>query len=271
MTNGPGGFSIIGLPDDIDGDLIEGLATIFFDFNGNGTLDAGEEVAVMEDFDDMLSFNVRFNQLNVRNTTETQGVEVMKTVMLNNRYKEVKRHGNTAEIGYGVRFLRIRDEFNFNGTSDLFRGLNFVNTGSENQIVGPQIRGRWKSQTGRWNFDVDGRFAFGYNIQDNDQVGTWGENLLTGGLNQPAIAQPTTFSSGRRENDFSPLVELRVNTSYQLTSAIAVQLGYTALFIDNISRASQLVQYNLPDWGISEGGQQDIFINGVNVGFDVVY
>ena len=270
VINGPGGVGS-GVPDDIDGDLGEGIFTFFIDANLNGMLDPGEEIAVAEDFEDLHEFNIRFNQLNVRNTTELQGVELMRTVQLDNNHKMKKRQGSTAEIGYGVRFLRLRDEFSFNGTSDLFRGLNFVNTASENQIVGPQIRGKWATQNGRWNFAVDSRFVFGYNIQDNDQQGTWGENLLTGGLNQPAIAQPTTFSSGRRENDFSPLVELRVNSSYQLTTSIAMQLGYTAMFIDNISRASQLVQYNLPDWGISEGGQQDIFINGVNFGFDVVY
>jgi len=182
-----------------------------------------------------------------------------------------KHQGRRVEIAYGVRFLSLRDEFGIDGTSDFFRGLNTVTTTVENQIVGPQIRGRWSTQRGRWNLSADGRFVFGYNIQDFDQSGTWGENILPGDLNQSAIAQPTTFASGRRADDFSPLVELRIDSSYQLTRAVALRLGYTAMFIDNISRASQLVEYRLPGFGIGEAGQQDIFINGVNFGFDVVY
>ncbi|MCA9232553.1 MAG: BBP7 family outer membrane beta-barrel protein [Planctomycetales bacterium] len=262
VINGPGGPGS-GTPDDLDGDLNEAV---------NVLVDAEDEpIAIITDFDDSSLFNVRFNFLRVRNTLETDAIEIMKTHQLDNRHKMQKRYGNFAEFAYGVRFLRMRDEFGFNGTSDLFKGLNTVGMVAVNQIVGPQIRGRWSTQRGRWNVDIDGRFVFGYNIQDFDQFGTWGEGMLTGEPNAPEVAQPTTFANGRREDDFSPLVEMRVESSYQITSSIALRLGYTAMFIDNISRASQLVQYRLPDWGIGEGGQQDIFLNGVNVGFDLVY
>ncbi len=278
VTNGPGGLgglgggTTFGIADDIDGDLSEGVVTVFNDLDGNGEQNDDEPViAVAEDFGDLALFNVRFNQLDVRSTTSTKGLELMRTVQLTNRHKMQKRQNNRAEIAYGVRFLQLRDEFGFGGTSDFFRGNNFVNTAAENQIIGPQVRGKWSTQRGRWNLALDGRFVFGYNFQNLDQAGTWGENIIPGALNQSAIAQPTTFSSRQRDDDFSPVVEVRVDSSYQLTSAIALRLGYTAMFVDNISRASQLVQYRLPDWGIGQGGKQDIFINGVNLGFDVVY
>ena len=138
--------------------------------------------------------------------------------------------------------------------------------------MGPQIRAKWSRQRGRWNLGIDSRFLFGYNVQDLDQVGAIGELLIPGALNSLASGQPTAFSYGRQENDFSPVVELRADLSYQMTSSIAARLGYTGTFVDNITRASQMVRWALPDLGLLEGsGKQDIFINGVNFGFDVVY
>lgn len=261
VINGPGGAGGAAA-DDLNGDLNEAV---------NVLLDANDDpIAIITDFNDSTHFNVRFNQLTLRNTTETQGVEFMHTFQLNNRHKMKSNQNNHANVGLGVRYLRLTDTFAFGGTSDLFRGTNLVTTISENHVVGPQIRGSWTSQRGRWNTSLDGRFVWGYNAQALDQQGTWGENLLTGGENQPEVAQPTTFHNGRNEDEFTPIVEVRANMTYQVTGAIAARLGYTAMFIDNISRASQIVEYRLPDWGISRN-QTDIFINGVNFGFDVVY
>jgi hypothetical protein len=67
-------------------------------------------------------------------------------------------------------------------------------------------------------------------------------------------------------------VELRAQASYQITRALAARLGYTATFVDNIRRASAQVKYELPNMGFrDEEITQDILINGVNFGFDVVY
>jgi hypothetical protein len=243
------------LADDLDGDGIAGF----------------DPATGIVDFDDLYTFNIRFNTFSVRNVTETQGIEIMRTHRLTNRHKMAKHQGNNLDIAYGVRFLRLRDSFYFEGTGGIL-GRTFAETNSENQIVGPQIRAKWSRQRGRWNLGIDGRFLFGYNIQDLDQVGAVGELLIPGALNSLASGQPTAFSYGRQENDFSPVIELRADLSYQATGAIAARLGYTATFVDNITRSSQMVRWALPDMGILEGsGEQDIFINGVNFGFDVVY
>ena len=195
----------------------------------------------------------------------------MRTFELDNRHKMVKNQGNHASIAVGARFLRLRDSFFFLGEGGIL-GRTFAETNAENQIVGPQIRGRWSTQRGRWNLGLDGRCLFGYNVQDLDQHGAIGELLTPGGLNSLVSAQPTAFAYGRQENNFSPVAEMRVDLSYQLTSAISARLGYTALFVDNITRASEKVVWRLPDMGITRGsGQQDIFINGASFGFDVVY
>ena len=184
----------------------------------------------------------------------------------------MKEQRNSFQIGYGARFFRIRDNFYWEGLGDVF-GRTFTGTDAENQIVGPQIRAKWTHQRGRYGFDLDGRFTAGYNIQDLGQTGGIGENLNPGGINSPLFAQPTYFGYGRQENFFSPLAEMRVEGSYQLTGAFALKLGYTAIFCDNITRASQVVNYSLPDMGFREDqiGNQTIFINGADFGVEAVY
>ncbi len=291
--NGPGGAGD-GIVDDLDGDGAEGAVFILGPDPDDPT---GDDIVVgiAVDADDLHRFNVRYNQLTIRNVTQTDGVELMRTLRLDNRHKEIKRQRSQWEIGYGFRFLRLRDTFSFNGTSDLLVGTDFV-TEADNQLIGPQVRAKWNTQRGRWNLGLDGRFLFGYNVMNLGQAGSFGvatnaptegatpgdppvpvplastdPSIIPGAVNRLISAQPTTFSYGRQDNDFSPTIELRANFSYQITRALAVKLGYTGIFVDNISRASQVTRYYLPDMGLRDGGKQNIYINGVNFGFDVVY
>ncbi|MEM8944523.1 MAG: BBP7 family outer membrane beta-barrel protein [Planctomycetota bacterium] len=257
-----------GIVDDLDGDLLNGYLFILVDTDGDGVLDT--EIASGYDFDDLHTFNIAFVRLDVRSTTDTQGVELMYSVPLDNTHRPVNRQNNYLNIGYGVRYLRLRDEFYWEGVGSVL-GRTLANTETQNSIVGPQIRGSWSRQNGRWKTSIDGRCLLGYNVQDTDQNGLVGEGLAPGLPNRLASAQPNAVRNGRTDNDFSPVIELRAETRYQFTSAIAARLGYTAIFVDNITRASQVMNWSLPDYGILEGGQQDIFINGANFGFDVVY
>lgn len=280
--NGPGIVpSEDGVVDDLNGNLAEGPVGIFADIDGDGDLDL---IGIAVDYGDLYRFNVTFNEVTVRNTTRTDSVEVMKNYVLDNNHWFATEQNGQIEIGAGVRFVRIRDEFGFEGTSDLLRGAtvirdgalvdlpgNQVDTEVNNQIVGPQIYARYTKQMHRLQYGASGRFVFGYNVQDLDQRGVMGEGLLPGGLNQPAILQPTGFVYGQQENDFSPLVEFRADATYRLTSALALKLGYTAIFADNITRASAVTRWRLPDMGFNETGEQHIFMNGVDGGFELTY
>lgn len=261
-------------PDDETADDLDGDGATFFvilaDINGDGQIDDDEVVGNGVDYDDLHNFNIRFDTLHVRNSIEATGVEIMKTAVLDNSHYMAKNQNNYLEIGGGVRFFRLDDNFYWEGRGDVL-GRSYVDTTAENQIVGPQIRAKWNHRRGRWNVGIDGRFTFGYNVGDLDQIGAIGEDLSPGALNRPIMAQPTAFAYGRQESTFSPLAELRAEASFQITNAIAAKLGYTAMFVDNVTRASQIVRYSLPDMGILEGGQQDIFINGVNLGFEATY
>lgn len=252
-----------GVADDLNGNTLNGFFVVVDAMNNI--------IANGVDFEDLHMFNIRFDTFEVRNTTETQGIEIMRDFKLSNNHKMAKHQGQQATIGVGARYLRLRDSFFWEGRGDVF-GRTFADTKSQNSIVGPQIRAQYSVQRGRWNWALDGRFLFGYNINDLDQVGAIGEDLVPGALNRPASAQPHAVSYGRQENFFSPVAEMRAECSYQFTSSIALRLGYTATFVDNITRASQTVNWFLPDLGIRDNaGQQDIFINGADFGFDVIY
>ena len=251
-----------GLPDNLNGNIVGGF---FFVVNADD-----EVIGTGVDYGDLHTFNVAFERFEVRNLTETDGIELMKTVTLDNRYLPVKRQGEFVELGAGFRFLRLNDVFKFDGSGGIL-GRTYANTGADNQIIGPQVRGRWSKQRGRWNLGLDGRFMFGYNIQNQTQVGAIGEDLAPGQVNSPIYAQPHAVSYARTQESFSPLAEIRADCSYQISSSIAAKLGYTGLFVDNITRASQTVNWYIPDLGILKGGEQDIFINGVDFGFEAVY
>ena len=249
-----------GLADDLDGDAITFFTVIV----------GGNVVGTGVDFDDLHTFNIRFENFDVRNFSEMKGIELMRTVDLSNRHQMVKRQRAQSHIAYGMRFLRLRDRFYWEGKGDVL-GRTYADTGAQNAIVGPQVRYMLDKQHGRWNFALDTRLMFGYNIQEQDQVGAIGEDLVPGGLNSLVGGQPHSVAYGQSKESFSPLVELRAETSYQFTRSIALKVGYNATFVDNITRASQTMNWYLPDLGILEGGQQSIFINGISAGFDVVY
>lgn len=272
-TIGGPGVGGNGIADDLDGDLNTAFGFTFIDTDGNGVFDPGDDIitGIFIDYGDLHTFNVTFNQVNIRNTTETDGVEIMRMFSLDNRHEFVKNQNAHTEIGAGVRFLRVRDQFVFTGTSDFLRGTNFIDTQVDNLIVGPQIHARYEKQIRRFNVGVDGRFVFGYNVQNLDQSGAFGNNLLPGGLNQPANLQPTTFVHGQQANSFTPLAELRLDLAYQVTGSMALKLGYTAIFMDNITRASSVTRWFLPDGGFTETSAQNFLLNGADAGIEFVY
>ena len=222
------------------------------------------------DFDDLVFLPTSFQTLVVRNNTELQGIEIIHTHRLSNRHRMAKFQNNDVEFTYGARYLRLRDQFNVNGEGGVL-GSSFWDTTITNNLVGPQIGLKWLCQKNRIRYDFNGRFLFGYNVQNWEQTAALGEDLIPGQHNHPLYFPPSYSHHGKSEQDFSPLVEMRLQASYQITRALAAKLGYTATFIDNIRRASQQVKYELPNMGFRDGGTQEIFVNGVNFGFEAVY
>ncbi len=248
------------LADDIDGD-------------GNpaaGIIIIGNEVFFFTDFEDLHEFNIFFNSVTIRNKTETDGVELMWTHHLTNRHYMAKNRNNRLSVSWGARFLRLQDQFRVDADGSIL-GSSFWDTKFTNQIVGPQVAFHWANQRQRWRFQADGRFMFGYNVADWDQEGLMGEELIPGALNRPLYARPTAFAHGKQEQEFSPVAELRLQSSYHLTNSFALKLGFTSTFVGDIHRAAPSVYYRLPDMGYRDAGTQNILINGVDFGVEFVH
>lgn len=229
------------------------------------------DVDQFPDFDDLVELPTAFETLAVSNITEIQGIEMMYTVLADNRHKPVNRQNSQLEVAFGVRYFRLRDSFILNGTGGTL-GLTTIDTRITNNLVGPQLTMKWMRQRGRARLDISGRAMFAYNVGNLEQDAAVGMDLVPGQANRFLNIGPTVSNHGRQEEDYSPLIEFRAQSNYQLTSSIALRLGYNATFIDNIYRAASHVDYTLPRIGLrSDAGTQEVFINGVNFGFDVVY
>ncbi|MEX0643333.1 MAG: BBP7 family outer membrane beta-barrel protein, partial [Pirellulales bacterium] len=250
------------------------------DINGNG-IPAAVPVAVVlpdgtpafgviHDWDDLHTFTVYFDNVTVTNVTETDGIEAMWSHTLSNNHYMAKHQNNEITFSWGARFLKIYDEFQVVANGSVLHNVNW-DTSFTNQIIGPQIGLRWLNRRQRWTLDANGRFLFGYNQADWDQIGLMGEGLVPGGLNQPLYARPTQFTHGLIERQFSPVAEMRLQASYNFTRSFSMKFGYTGAFIGNIKRAAPSVKYRLPDFGYENAGTQDLLVNGFDLGVEFVY
>ena len=70
--------------------------------------------------------------------------------------------------------------------------------------------------------------------------------------------------------ELAPLVELRVEGRYQITRAISFHAGWTGCGWTASRRASSVIDYTVPAMGIDmAGNRQNLFVNGLTLGFDV--
>lgn len=252
------------IADDLDGDA----GTFFLilgDINGDGDVDDDEVVGTFIDFGDLYEFNVFFDQVDVRNRVELDGVELMFTHELDRGHKLDRGRRDDMQLRYGVSYLRFRDDFNFEGLGSIL-GRTSVDHETDNQFVGPSVGLRWRRDHGNWDFSLDTQVTLSYNIVDHRQNGIFGEELIPGALNRPINGRTYTSVDSKHEDDFSPMAELRAEARYKITKALAVTVGYKAKFIDNIQRSSDAVVYS-NEWGINSK-KSDVFINGVTFGVE---
>lgn len=273
------------LPNDLNGDNIlegDGFAD---DLDGDGQFGPdGYDLATpafqpdaaivgddIPDYDDLVELPTSFRTVSVRNTATTNGIEIMAMQTLDNRHWQAKHQNyNRVELLYGVRYLRFRDNFVVDTDGGVLGMCNW-DTQIINNIVGPQVALRWTNTRGRWSANVNGRFTFGYNVSNWDQDGFIGEDLIAGRLNHPLYLKSHSFKYGRRENDFSPIAEMRMEIAYHFTKSVALKGGWTGMYVGNIYRASTHVRYQIPNMGFLLGNTENVIINGVNGGIEFNY
>lgn len=262
-SDGDGILDGDGFADDIDEDSQFGPDG--FDIDTPGGIPDSIISGATPDWDDLVELPTSFRTVVLRNRMQIHGIELMGSHILSNRHWQVKHQNQHIELRYGVRYLRLRDTFLFDGDGGVLGETSF-NTTLTNNLVGPQIGFRWTEQRGKLGLNAQGRFLFGYNVRNWEQFGGVGEDLTPGRHNHPLYATPHSFSYGRSDDDFSPLGEMRLQTTYQLTKDVALQLGWTGIFVDNIRRASTHVRYRLPEVGFRDGPKDTMIVNGINFG-----
>jgi hypothetical protein len=194
------------------------------------------------------------------NVTRLTGVELMKTY----RYEPDDDLWGAWEVYFGARFLQVHDRFDFSQLEAVSptSGQDQIDLGIDNNIVGPQIGGRWSNKRDRWTFDTQLRFMAGANFENASEYGSL--------VNTNTFPPMTTFNHTDHSVEFAPVGELRVNAIFQVSKAISLKVGYTALAMTGIGRASRRIDYVEPDLGIINGAKNDhLFANGVTFGFEV--
>lgn len=224
------------------------------------------------DFDDLASQPTTWQTVAVSSHTTVDGVEINKFHNLKNDHMMAKHQHNQFRLMYGVRFIRLRDQYNvdaFGGTL----GDSFWHTQIDNNLVGPQLGLSWFHTRQKFRFELNSRFMAAYNIGNWDQTAALGSGLQNNvtPYNTPILWNNTYSTHGRQTEDFSPLAELRAQLSYQVTTAISAKLGYTATYMGNIHRAAPSIRYELPTMGFLDGSGENAVINALNFGVDVVY
>jgi hypothetical protein len=215
-------------------------------------------------------FIPNFSILVQQNVTRMMGVELLHTYRF-----DPGRWGGEWELFCGARYLQFNDRFTVTSVANIFDvfGLgtplagSFWNTETQNNMVGPELGLRMANRRERWTFVAEGRFTAAANFIDTQQNGAFvNTSSLFGGL---LDFIPTQFQNSLHTEAFTPIVELRLETSYELTKAIAFKVGYTALWLDNIARASNRIHYQVPDMGILRNKYEDVLINGVTFGIEI--
>ena len=166
--------------------------------------------------------------------------------------------GSYCEFGIGPRYVQLDDTFTFD---DFGVTGTKVKTNLKNNLVGGELAFKWKNVREKWTFGIEARGMVAANFQNTQQIGRL---VLT------ADDFDNSFTNGRNDTELAEVAELRVETSYQLTKAIAVRVEYTAMGMDGISRASERVDYALPNMGINNSNRREgLFVNGISFGIEV--
>jgi len=212
--------------------------------------------------------------------------------------------GGFFEVLYGVRYLQIDDVFKVFATNTLTTSSTDTSTGitttntvidntnpladsswsmrAQNNVVGPQLGTRFSKQQGRWITSIEARFLGGANFQNVTQKTSLGSLLInnptfvnTGipvftGSNISLFHGFGTYTHANAVT-FSPVGEIRFQTSCQVTSNVALKVGYTGLVVGNVTRASNRFDYSGPNLiSIAPGGiHQLFFANGINFGVEI--
>ncbi|QDV52559.1 BBP7 family outer membrane beta-barrel protein [Gimesia fumaroli] len=138
---------------------------------------------------------------------------------------------------FGFRVISLRENMNQVGV-DSGGGIGTPRTTTiyskvENRVFGPSIGARAEFRHSRFSIGAEPKFTFGFNRNTN-QVRT----------NQLFEATDPTFVSVQKNNEFSPTFQLSLYAKLNVNDHLRCFIGYDYLFIGQISRAFNIIDYN---------------------------
>lgn len=184
------------------------------------------------------------------------------------RRSHMFRRGGYLEFLAGVRYLELDDQIRFQGTGGIFDG-SVWGLSAENHVIGPQLGVRYFKLAGRWMLNAEGRFTAGFNSQNLHL-----ESNLTvptpGTVGFPTAWPGSKVTQAEYQNEWAPIVELRVELRYLITKAINLRVGWTGMWMDGIARSPYMIDYTLPLMGMdTSNNQEDAFVHGLTFGVDI--
>jgi hypothetical protein len=181
--------------------------------------------------------------------------------------------GATLEWLLGPRYFYFRDYFAL-GSANVITADNIVRSEFEldakNRIAGPQIGLRWFRPFGRAELSMEGRFMAGLNNQITRERGALGGSTITNPDGSQTILPGSLVRRSTSDYEFTPLAEFRIEAHFQMTRLIMFKAGWNFIYMDNIARASGMVDYRLPALGVVQSAnKQDVIMQGLNLGIEV--
>ena len=157
-----------------------------------------------------------------------------------------------------------------------------------NHIGGPQFGFKLHRRNQRWTFGTEFRFMAGINSQSQTVSGTIGDggidpsNVFDSPILQVQqssmkpympiglLRNAKSFYHHENKTYFSPGIELKFDAKWQWTDAIGINFGVNTLFVDNVARGANVIDYSIqPDgtlFGIRGKQNGSITAYGLHIG-----
>jgi hypothetical protein len=192
------------------------------------------------------------------------------------------QRGGMWEWYFGARYLEFDEQFDVhaNGTPPVTILADTVFTNyATNKLFGPQIGLRWFKTNDRWELSLQGKFMAAWNAQSVRLNGGVASDLTSAAAPFPRqpffplALTPTSVDDSAHMSVFSPVVELRVEGKYQLTSRVAFKAGWNGMYVGELARPSRMVDYTLYQThvlGILRNMNRDLcFLQGLGIGIEI--
>ncbi|QDT96116.1 BBP7 family outer membrane beta-barrel protein [Gimesia aquarii] len=172
---------------------------------------------------------------------------------------------------FGFRFISLQESMNQVGV-DSGGGIGLPRTTTiastvENRVFGPSIGARAEYSNNRFSIGAEPKFTFGFNRNTN-QVAT----------DQLFVPTDPRIVSVQKNNEFSPTFQLTVYAKMQVNEHMKFFIGYDYLFIGQISRAFNIIDYNEdrtatnPATGTKVRQQhEDFTADGISAGVEFIW